>query len=179
MTQFDKALLDKASRIKLAVFDIDGIFTDGGLVLLENGVEAKEFNVRDGLGLVMLIKSGIEVGIITGRKSSIVTERMEHLGISLIYQGQSDKLPAFEEMLQKLNLQADDVAYMGDDLPDLCILKRVGLAVTVPEADPLVLENTHWQTSRGGGRGAVRELCELILAGQGKLTGLQNEFLHR
>ncbi|RME34496.1 MAG: 3-deoxy-D-manno-octulosonate 8-phosphate phosphatase [Gammaproteobacteria bacterium] len=165
-------VLERARSVRLILFDIDGVFTDGSLLLLDNGVEGKVFNVRDGLGLVMLLEAGIEVGVISGRNSPVVAERMGELGVRHIHQGKSRKLPVFESILAELSLQPEQAAYMGDDLPDLPVLRRAGLALTVADADPRVLAEAHWCSSRPGGRGAVREACELILEAQGHLRRL-------
>jgi len=170
-------ILRRAAGIRLAIFDVDGVLTDGGLVLLDNGDECKVFNVCDGQGLVMLRDSGIELSIITGRRSQVVQERMSALGMRHIYQGHEDKLEALEDLLEKLELSPEAVAYMGDDLPDLPVLRRVGLAVTVANADPLVQANVHWQSRHTGGHGAVREFAELLLRAQGKLDAIHERYL--
>ncbi len=170
-------LLRRAAAIRLVIFDVDGVLTDGGLVLLDNGDECKVFNVRDGQGLVMLRDNGMELSIITGRRSQVVQDRMAGLGMRHIYQGQEDKLAALEDLLEKLELSPQAVAYMGDDLPDLPVLRRVGLAATVANADPLVREHVHWQSRHAGGHGAVREFAELLLRAQGKLDAIHAQYL--
>ncbi len=171
-TGFDEQILERARAVRLVLFDIDGVFTDGSLLLMEGGVEGKVFNVRDGLGLVMLLEAGLEVGIISGRNSPVVAERMGELGVRHIHQGQSRKLPVFESILAELSLSPAQAAFMGDDLPDLPVMRRAALAMTVADADPRVQAEAHWCSSRPGGRGAVREACELILAAQGQLQRL-------
>ncbi len=162
-------ILEKAAHIKMVVFDVDGVLTDGSLFYGDDGQEYKAFHSRDGHGMKMLQASGVQVGIITGRTSRVVELRMANLGIQHVYQGQLHKLPAFEELIAKLGLSADQVAYVGDDVVDLPILRRVGLAVAVQDAHPLVKQHAHWQTPNGGGRGAARDVCELIMQAQGTL----------
>lgn len=159
----------KASAIKLALFDVDGVLTDGGLYLDDNGQEYKVFHSRDGHGMKMLQRAGVRIGIITGRTSRVVEHRMENLGITLVYQGQKIKLPAYEHLLEKLNLQPHEAAYVGDDVVDLAIMRRVGLAIAVQDAHPLVKQHAHWITPHLGGRGAARDVCELIMEAQGTL----------
>ena len=161
---------ERAARIRLVIFDVDGVLTDGSLFIDADGRELKAFHSRDGHGMKMLMDSGVEIGIITGRTAAVVDHRMVSLGIRHVYQGQREKLPAFNELIGKLGLSADQVAYVGDDVVDLPILCRVGLAITVPEAHTLVQEHVHYVTSLAGGRGAAREVCELIMAAQGTLA---------
>ena len=167
-TDLPADILERASRIKLAIFDVDGVLTDGKLVYAEDGHELKAFHVHDGLGLKRLLANHVEVAVITARMSMIVTERMAELGVAHVYQGQDDKLACFEQLLHALKLEPADVAYTGDDLPDLAVMQRVGLAVAVANAHPWVRERAHWRTRLAGGTGAAREVCGLILAAQGK-----------
>lgn len=157
----------RAARIRLAVFDVDGVLTDGRLWYSDDGRELKSFHVRDGLGLKRLMKHGIEVAIITARMSSMVTRRAGELGIAHVYQDQQDKLDCLKTLLHALDLPPDAVAYAGDDLPDLAVMQHVGLAATVADAHRWVRERAHWQSVSRGGDGAVRELCDLILSVQG------------
>jgi len=168
---------ERAARIRLAIFDVDGVLTDGSLYIDADGRELKAFHSRDGHGMKMLMDSGVEIGIITGRTAAVVDHRMASLGVRHVYQGQKEKLPAFNELLDKLGLSVNEVAYVGDDVVDLPVLRRVGLAVTVPEAHALVHEHVHYVTSLAGGRGAVREVCELIMAAQGTLTDRLQRYL--
>jgi 3-deoxy-D-manno-octulosonate 8-phosphate phosphatase (KDO 8-P phosphatase) len=170
-------VLEKASRIRLVVFDVDGVLTDGRLYLGDDGQEYKAFHSRDGHGMKMLKESGVEIGIITGRTSQVVEHRMASLGIEHVYQGQRDKLPAFLNLLAELGLTAEGVAYVGDDVVDLPILVRAGLAIAVADAHPLVTRHAHWQTPHPGGRGAARDVCELILEAQGVLEGLLQRYV--
>lgn len=165
-------VMARAAAVRLAIFDVDGVLTDGGLYFDEAGRENKVFHSRDGHGLKMLQRGGVELAVISGRRTEAVTHRMSGLGISHVYQGHQDKLPPFEELLGKLALSPHQVAYVGDDVVDLPILLRVGLAVAVQDAHPLVVRHCHWQTPTRGGRGAVREVCELILDAQGKLEDM-------
>ncbi|MBB1073549.1 3-deoxy-manno-octulosonate-8-phosphatase KdsC [Rhodoferax sp. 4810] len=169
---------ERAKAIRLVVFDVDGVLTDGSLFLGDDGQEYKAFHSRDGHGIVMLRESGVELAVITGRQSQVVRLRMESLGIVHVYQGQRDKLPAYFQLRDQLHLNDEQVAYVGDDVVDLPILCRVGLAIAVADAHPLVREHVHWQTHAPGGRGAVREVCELILRAQGHLDTLFASYLN-
>ena len=160
---------DRARGIKLAAFDVDGVLTDGALYLADSGEEIKAFNSLDGHGMKMLRESGVELAIITGRTSRIVELRAKNLGIGLVYQGVEDKARAFAELLAARRLDAAAVAYMGDDVVDLPVLTRCGLALSVPEAPLFVRQRVHYVSRAGGGRGAVREVCELIMHAQGTL----------
>jgi 3-deoxy-D-manno-octulosonate 8-phosphate phosphatase (KDO 8-P phosphatase) len=161
-------VLARAARVRLALFDVDGVLTDGRLIYSNDGRELKAFHVHDGLGLKRLIANGIEVGIITSRMSHMVTERTAELGIAHVYQGQDDKLACYEQLIHALKLDADQTSYCGDDLPDLRIMQRVGLAVAVANAHALIGERAHWRTRLRGGEGAVREVCDLLLAAHGR-----------
>lgn len=170
-------ILARAARIKLVVFDVDGVLTDGSLYLCDDGQEIKAFHSRDGHGMKMLQHTGVPIGIITGRTSRVVTQRMASLGVEHVYQGQLEKLPAFESLLAKLGVSASEVAYVGDDVVDLPIMTRVGMAVAVQDAHELVKKHAHWITPNGGGRGAARDLCELIMEAQGTLAGQMQAYL--
>ncbi len=161
-----KDILERCKAIKLVIFDVDGVLTDGRIIIGDDGQEYKAFNSRDGHGMKLLQYTGVDVGIITGRTSEVVKHRMEGLGIKHIYQGQQVKLPAFESLIAELSLTPEQCAYVGDDIVDLSIMSRVGLAVAVKDAHPLVKQTAHWVTPAVGGAGAVRELCELIMQGQ-------------
>ncbi|HEY0178926.1 MAG TPA: HAD hydrolase family protein [Dokdonella sp.] len=158
----------RAARIKLAVFDVDGVLTDGRLLYAADGHELKAFHVHDGLGLKRLLANGVEVAVVTARLSHLVTERMAELGVAHVHQDQADKRACLERLRHALKIDADDVAYTGDDLPDLAPMRTVGLAVAVANAHPWVRERAHWRTRLAGGAGAAREVCDLILAAQGK-----------
>ncbi|QGU33401.1 3-deoxy-manno-octulosonate-8-phosphatase KdsC [Thermochromatium tepidum] len=165
-------LRERASRIRLVIFDVDGVLTDGSLYLGDDGQEYKAFNARDGHGMVLLQESGVHLAVITGRTSNVVRMRMESLGVSDIFQGYRHKLPAYEQIKQRHGLSDDQIAYVGDDVIDLPVMRRVGLAIAVADADPRVRELAHWRTTAPGGRGAAREVCELILDAQGRLAPL-------
>jgi 3-deoxy-D-manno-octulosonate 8-phosphate phosphatase (KDO 8-P phosphatase) len=165
-----QSVTDRARQIRLVVFDVDGVLTDGGIIIDTDGREHKIFHSRDGHGMKMLQQSGVEIGIISGRSSPAVTHRMSGLGIRHVYQGQQDKLPAFHELVGRLGLAPAQVAYVGDDVVDLPLLRRVGLAVAVQDAHELVRRHAHWVTACGGGRGAARDVCELIMDAQGTLA---------
>jgi 3-deoxy-D-manno-octulosonate 8-phosphate phosphatase (KDO 8-P phosphatase) len=170
-------ILETAKKIRLVIFDVDGVLTDGSLYLGDDGQEYKAFHSQDGHGMKMLQASGVEIGIITGRTSEVVRIRMESLGIRHVYQGQQDKLPAFKELKQKLGLDTEQIAYVGDDVVDLPIMTRVGLAIAVRDANPLTHEHAHWQTAANGGRGAAREVCELLMRAQGTLGPALQRYL--
>ncbi|HLA74458.1 MAG TPA: 3-deoxy-manno-octulosonate-8-phosphatase KdsC [Gammaproteobacteria bacterium] len=171
-------ILAKAARVKLVVFDVDGVLTDGSLFLSDEGVEYKAFNSRDGHGMKMLMQhTPVEIAIITGRTSGVVRHRMASLGIEHVYQGQLDKLPAFQALIAKLKLSPAQVAYVGDDVVDLPILSRVGLAIAVQDAHPLVKKHAHWQTPNAGGRGAARDVCELMMEAHGVLEAQLQTYL--
>jgi 3-deoxy-D-manno-octulosonate 8-phosphate phosphatase (KDO 8-P phosphatase) len=161
----------------MAVFDVDGVLTDGSLFFGDDGQEYKAFNSLDGHGMKMLQRSGVEIAIITGRTSKVVQHRTENLGINLVYQGKTDKLPAFEDLLEKQNLTAEQVAYVGDDVVDLPVLIRAGLAITVANAHELAKQHSHWVTSKVGGHGAAREICEFIMKAQGKYDTMMQDYL--
>lgn len=159
-------VFNKAKRVRLAIFDVDGVLTDGSLYLSDSGEEIKAFNSQDGHGMKMLRASGVQLAIITGRNSRCVELRAKNLGIELLYQGAENKLAAYQELIAKLGIASEETAYMGDDVVDLPVLKRCGLALAVPEAPELVRQHVHYVTRLGGGRGAVREVCELIMCAQ-------------
>ncbi|WP_462153692.1 3-deoxy-manno-octulosonate-8-phosphatase KdsC [Pseudoalteromonas piscicida] len=160
---------EKAKQIKLLICDIDGVFSDGRIYLGNNGEELKAFNTKDGFGIKALIDSGIEVAVITGRHSQIVQQRMTSLNVTYIYQGQENKLVAYDELKTKLNLSDDEIAYIGDDGPDLPVMEQVGFAVAVNDAHPLVKRIAHYTTLMSGGFGAVRELTDLLMLSQNHL----------
>ncbi|MCC5797122.1 MAG: 3-deoxy-manno-octulosonate-8-phosphatase KdsC [Methylophaga sp.] len=162
-------ILERAKQIKLVIFDVDGVLTDGSIIIGDDGEEYKAFNSRDGHGMKLLQYTGVEIAIITGRTSKVVEHRMQSLGISHVYQGQRVKLPAFQELISQLQLKPEQCAYVGDDWVDLSIMTRVGLAIAVQDAAELVKKHAHWTTPSGGGKGAAREVCELIMEGQGTL----------
>jgi 3-deoxy-D-manno-octulosonate 8-phosphate phosphatase (KDO 8-P phosphatase) len=157
----------RASQIRLALFDVDGVMTDGTLFISERGESFKPFNILDGLGLKLLKASGVSTGILTGRSSASVEKRASELAIDHLIQGAENKLRAYADLREQLGLEDAQVCYMGDDLPDLPVLRRCGLALSPPEAVMQVREQVHLVTHTSGGRGAVREACELIMQAQG------------
>jgi 3-deoxy-D-manno-octulosonate 8-phosphate phosphatase (KDO 8-P phosphatase) len=165
-------IYERAARIEMVVFDVDGVLTDGRLIYGDDGLEYKAFFSRDGHGMKMLRESGVEIGIITGRTSELVKHRMANLGIQHLHQGQQVKLPAFEKLCADCALTPDQVAYVGDDVVDLPIMLRVGLAIAVQDAHPLVVQHAHWRTPHGGGQGAARDVCELIMDARGTLDAM-------
>lgn len=173
----DPMLRERAARIRLLALDVDGVLTDGRLYFDAHGNELKAFNTRDGLGLKALQRFGVELALITGRSSPMVTQRAQQLGIRHVYQGADDKLTAYHDLLAATGLDHQQVCYAGDDWIDLPVLLRVGLSVTVADADDEVRDRVHWVTRRPGGDGAVREICDLILAAQGHHEALLEEFL--
>lgn len=170
-------LLNKAQLIKLVAFDIDGIMTDGRLYFTSLGDEIKAFNVKDGLGLNLLRKSGVEVAIITGRTSELVNRRARDLKIDKLIQGREDKKIALLELMEKENLYAEQIAYMGDDLPDLPAIRHAGLGITVADALPIVKQHADLITEAKGGDGAVREFCDWLLQAQGNLDKILEPYL--
>jgi 3-deoxy-D-manno-octulosonate 8-phosphate phosphatase (KDO 8-P phosphatase) len=161
--------LARAKGLKLMIFDVDGVMTDGTLYYSERGEELKAFNVRDGHGIKMLRQCGVEVALITARRSRAVELRAANLGIAHLYQGVEDKRGAYAALLAQLGLAAEQSGYMGDDLLDLPLLTRCGFAATVPAAPEALLARAHYVARAGGGHGAVREVCEFILRAQGAL----------
>lgn len=162
-------VIKKAEKIQLLICDVDGVMSDGLIYMGNNGEELKAFNVRDGYGIRCLLTSGIEVAIITGRQSKLLEDRAKTLGITYLYQGQHNKLLAYQQLLDTLNLKHEQTAYIGDDLIDLPVMEKVGLSVAVADAHPLLTPRADYVTRIMGGRGAVRELCDLILLAQGRL----------
>ncbi len=162
-------ILERAAGIKLVIFDVDGVLTDGSLFLGDDGQEYKAFHAKDGLGMKMLQATGVEIGIITARNSRVVSTRMESLDVKHVYQGKLKKITAFEDLKQKLMLKNEQIAFVGDDVVDLPIMRKVGLAVCVQDGHRFVKQHAHWETPSPGGRGAAREVCELVMEAQGTL----------
>ncbi|MGA9854451.1 MAG: HAD-IIIA family hydrolase [Gammaproteobacteria bacterium] len=153
-----------AARVQLVIFDVDGVFTDGHLYYGVDGEELKVFHVRDGHGIKSLLQQGVQVAVISGRSSMAVTRRMQELGVQHVFQGDDDKLPIFGKLLKKLGLSAEQTACVGDDLADLPLMQAAGTAIAVADAQPEVRAQADWCTQTAGGDGAVREVCDLILA---------------
>jgi len=174
---FDPLLLERAEKIKLVVFDVDGVLTDGRIYYDQMDNELKAFHTRDGWGIKALQRCLIPVALITGRSSAIVERRARELDIGWVYQGVSNKLDALDDLLEKSDLLQEHVCYAGDDWVDIPVLDRVGLSVTVADADPVVKSRVHWVTHNPGGKGAVREICDLILAAKSLDKSLLQEIL--
>jgi 3-deoxy-D-manno-octulosonate 8-phosphate phosphatase (KDO 8-P phosphatase) len=170
-------VLSKAAKIQLVIFDVDGVLTDGCLYLSNDGNEFKAFYIRDGQGIKMLLDAGVDIAVISGRHAASVERRMTDLGIRYAYLGVDDKRAAFNSLLARLSLTADQVAYVGDDLIDLPVMTQVGLAIAVQDADPFVRQHAHWKTPSRGGRGAARDVCELLLEARGQLTSARGCYL--
>lgn len=170
-------LLSRAKAVRLAVFDVDGVLSDGRLYFLPDGGEFKTFNTLDGQGIKMLMNAGVRTAIISGRQSAVVERRAQNLGIQHLFQGREDKLVVLDGLLAELGLTHDQVAYLGDDLPDLPVIRRVGLGMAVANADAFVRQHAHGVTQARGGEGAAREFCELILRAQDSLEAAQAAYL--
>ena len=158
---------DRLSDIRLLLLDVDGVMTDGGIIYDVNGVETKVFNVKDGHGIKMLQRHGIEVGIITGRNSPVVDVRAKELGIELLYQGSLKKIDSYLDVKRRTGLKDSQIAYVGDDVIDVPVMRRVAFAAAPADGLIEARNAAHYVTSLAGGRGAVREVCDLILKGRG------------
>ncbi|PWI33511.1 3-deoxy-manno-octulosonate-8-phosphatase KdsC [Vibrio albus] len=165
----DKQVFDIARNIKLLICDVDGVFSDGLIYMGNQGEELKTFHTRDGYGVKSLMKAGIDIAIITGRRSQIVENRMQALGISLIYQGQDNKLQAYQDICTKLGVSPEHTGYIGDDLIDWPVMEKVALQVCVADGHPLLAKRANYVTTIKGGHGAVREVCDLILQARNEL----------
>ena len=168
---------DKAKKIKMFIMDVDGVLTDGRIVLGNRGEELKFFHVMDGVGIKLAHRAGLRTAIISARRSSVTSLRAKELGIDIVYQVDGDKREAYDEILKRHNLQEEEVAYIGDDLHDLPILKRVGLALSVANGRKEAKEIADYITKLGGGQGAVREAVEIILKAQGKWEEVIRNFV--
>ncbi len=169
-------LKKKSNKIKLLLLDVDGVLTDGSIILGEPNQELKIFNIKDGLGIKLAQVSGIKVGIITGRTSEAVKKRAEELDIKILYQGKADKIEAYEQIKNDLNLQDDQIAYIGDDLNDLKLIQRVGLSCAMNDGCDEVKAKAVYITKNPSGKGAVREVIEMILKRQGKWENLIQKY---
>lgn len=172
-----KKLFSVAQGIKLLILDVDGVLTNGGIILDDHGNELKIFHVRDGHGIKLLRRNGIEVAIITGRDSRVVARRAEELGIGHVFQKRFNKLSAYEELKAGLSLSDAEIAYVGDDVVDIPVMKRAGLAIAVADAHEDVIPFAHHVTVGGGGECAVREVCEIILKAKGLWEGIMHGYL--
>jgi 3-deoxy-D-manno-octulosonate 8-phosphate phosphatase (KDO 8-P phosphatase) len=165
----------KAAKIRLMLLDVDGVLTDGGIIIDSRGGETKRFDVRDGQGIALLIRAGITVGFVSGRSSNLVRHRAKELGVRIVYQGVQDKADAYKEIKKKTGFRDEQIAYLGDDIADLPIMRRVGLAMTVRDSWPGLKPRVDYVTQARGGRGAVREVSELLL----KAQNIWHELLRR
>jgi 3-deoxy-D-manno-octulosonate 8-phosphate phosphatase (KDO 8-P phosphatase) len=170
-------IIEKAKKLKLLILDVDGVLTDGRLFFDDKGKEYKCFHARDGHGIKLLRQTGVEIAVISGRKSNSVKLRMKSLGVDYVYQGHENKIAAFYEIIQKLSIDAEQVAHMGDDLLDLPIMTRVGLSIAVNDANDSVKEYADWCTKTSGGLGAVREVCDFIMKSQGTFEGVLKSYM--
>lgn len=171
-----ESVLRKAREIRLLALDVDGVMTDGRLYFDQSGQESKAFSTRDGMGIKALQRSGIAVALITGRQSAMVDQRARELGIEQVFQGSDDKLRALQSLQADTGLELRQIAYMGDDWVDLPVLRRVGFSASVADAEPLVCRSVDWVTAEPGGQGAVRSVCNLLLAAQDKLDSLLQDY---
>lgn len=162
------AIIEKAKHIQLLILDVDGVLTDGVIYYGSSGMELKGFHIHDGLGMKLLQRAEIKIAIISGKKSEAAERRLKDLEVDHVYLGHNHKLPVYENLKKTLNLADEQIAYMGDDYPDLPLLRRVGLAITVPNAPAALLQHADLTTNKLGGQGAVREACEFILKAQNK-----------
>ena len=169
-------IFEKLKRIKMLLFDVDGVLTDGSIIYNDRGVETKVFNVKDGLGLKLLMAAGIQAGIVTGRTSNALYYRCKNLGITHIFDGVRDKAAVLKFVSDQTKISTDEIAFVGDDLPDLPIMRRVGLPIAVADAHETVLAKADMVTSAKGGSGAIREICEMILKAQGLWGKIEEKF---
>jgi 3-deoxy-D-manno-octulosonate 8-phosphate phosphatase (KDO 8-P phosphatase) len=163
---------ERAGRVRLILFDVDGVLTDGTLLVHADGSESKVFDIKDGTGIVWAQRLGLTVGFLSARSSAATTQRAAQLGITLVHQGVASKLDTYEQIADSLMLEDDEIAYMGDDILDLPVLARVGLAAAPADAAPDVRSRVHWVAAARGGAGAARELIELILRAQNRWDGV-------
>lgn len=170
-------VINKLKDIKILLLDVDGVLTDGGIIYDDDGTETKIFNVKDGLGIRLLMEAGIHLCIVTGRRSNALVRRCKDLGIDHIYDGVRNKVDVLDAILARTGLSAAEVAFIGDDLPDLALMKKIGLSIAVADADKTILENADMVTSAKGGHGAVREVCEAILSAKGLWKKILEHFM--
>lgn len=170
-------LNDKAARLRLLLFDVDGVLTDGVVVMHTDGSESKSFHIRDGAAMVWAQRAGLTIGLLSARSSGATSHRAAQLAIRLVVQGVSSKLAAYEQILRDGGLSDEAVAYMGDDIIDLPVLARAGLSAAPADAAPEVRDRVHWVSAVGGGRGAVREFIEMVLRAQARWDGIMRQYL--
>jgi 3-deoxy-D-manno-octulosonate 8-phosphate phosphatase (KDO 8-P phosphatase) len=170
-------IIEKVKKLKLLILDVDGVLTDGRLFFDNNGEDYKCFHARDGHGIKLLRQTGVEVAVISGRKSNSVSLRMKSLGVEHVYQGHENKIAALVETMQKTSLKPEQVAHIGDDLLDLPVMTRVGLSIAVSDANDAVKDYADWCTKTAGGQGAVREVCDFIMQSQGTFDNILNHYM--
>jgi 3-deoxy-D-manno-octulosonate 8-phosphate phosphatase (KDO 8-P phosphatase) len=168
---------DKLKRVRLLLMDVDGVLTDGGIIYDDKGVETKAFNVKDGLGIKLLMDAGVKVGIVTSRASKALYHRCDDLGISLVFDGIGDKSGILEDISKRTGFPAEEIAFVGDDLIDLPLMRKVGLSVAVADSHQTLFKNADMVTKARGGAGAIREVCEAILKAQGLWEKTLQRFL--
>ncbi len=173
---FQPDIIEKIRKIRLMIFDVDGVLTDGRIIYTDTGVEIKAFDVQDGHGMKLLVRSGIDLGIITGRYSRATEIRAQEIGIKYVRQNAKNKLEAYEEILSESGYSDEQVGYMGDDLIDIPVMRRVGWSVAVPNANHHIFPYAHYITQKSGGRGACREVCEIILKVQNKWESVTDRY---
>ena len=171
-----KSWPEKLKDIRLLLLDVDGVLTDGSIIYNDRGSETKEFNAKDGFGLRMAMQAGVKVGLVTGRTSKALHTRCRDLGITIVYDGVQQKERLLDEIAAQTGVRAENTAFVGDDLPDLPIMRRVGLSVAVADAHERVRKHADWTTSAAGGRGAVREVCDALLRAHGKWDELMDQY---
>ncbi len=174
---YDPRLLEKASKIRLLICDVDGVLSNGKVYYTNNGDEVKSFNIKDGLGIKQLLNNDISVAIITGRQSDIVERRAKELGIPFIHQGKKDKRQSYQDIITELGIQPDQVAHAGDDLPDLPLMQMSGLGISMSDGHYFVKQNADWCTQLNGGDGAVREIADMLLTAQQKMDAIHQGYL--
>ncbi|MFA6052933.1 MAG: 3-deoxy-manno-octulosonate-8-phosphatase KdsC [Methylobacter sp.] len=174
-----QSVVEKAKKLKLLILDVDGVLTDGKLFFDNDGNEYKSFHAQDGHGIKLLRQTGVEVAVISGRKSKSVELRMKNLGIEHVYQGHENKIAAFNEIIEKIGITPEQAAHVGDDVIDLPIMIRAGLAIAVSDANFAVKQRADWCTTLPGGQGAVREVCDFIMQAQGSYDQILNAYLTR
>jgi 3-deoxy-D-manno-octulosonate 8-phosphate phosphatase (KDO 8-P phosphatase) len=166
----------RAARVRLVLFDVDGVLTDGRVVLHGDGTESKQFHIRDGIVMVWAQRVGLKIGLLSARMSATTAERAAQLGVTLVHQGVASKIDAYDQIVGDIGVNDEDVAYMGDDIVDLAVLSRVGFAAAPADAVPEVRERVHWVAPSAGGSGAARDLLELILRAQGRWDAIVRSF---
>ncbi|QOR39403.1 HAD hydrolase family protein [Billgrantia diversa] len=174
----DPRLVDHLRQVRLLALDVDGVLTDGRLYFQADGVEIKAFHTQDGLGLKLLRRAGLQVAFLTGRESPMVSHRAAALGIDHVFQSCEDKLATLRELCTRKGIELEQVAYCGDDLPDLAAIQRAGIGITVPDTPPYLRALADYVTERRGGHGAVREICDMLLEAQGHRDALVDTYLH-